>query len=82
MLCNLTLAFDSSLRIQLPINRFSSLVSLEPRSPFSITEENSYVEKMGKDTANLSYRLIKPDYELFHNRNQILVAIHYSIMTT
>lgn len=45
-LCNLTLAFDSSLRTQLPTNRFSSLVSLEPRSPFSITEKNSYVEKM------------------------------------
>lgn len=46
MLCNVTLAFDSSLRIQLHINRFSSLVSLEPRSPFSITEKNTYVEKM------------------------------------
>lgn len=45
MLCNLTLAFDSSVRTQLPTNRFSSLVSLEPRSQFSITEENSYVEK-------------------------------------
>lgn len=46
MLSNPALALESSLRLQLPINRVSTFTGLEPRIyQFSVSEKKSYIEK-------------------------------------
>lgn len=68
MLSNPALALESSLRLQLPINRVSTFIGLEPRIyQFSVSEKKSYIEKNARRHRKFTLQIHKTGLWTIHN---------------